>query len=314
MGLAPRPRSAHACPVPTSRFLGLATWAPLVLVLACVPSEPPGSSDDTTGPDDDTTAATGIATTSTTLPEPSSGPGDPSSSGAATVTTDASATTTTDASTTAPADSTGTEDTTGAEPALGMLSGDCGLIDAMELDAGSAFTFENAIDFRELGFDYDLLTPEGQQVFDAGNLGGSSLHSEVIAFEVLARCDGAGLLATEGEIQYVDPMGTKTDLLVELDGRVVGVSVTRAVGFPFDAPYTEMHAATLLTGKLEDILESTANVAPPDAWVKQILHVIAYADMHAQSILAAYATLPPELTADTILLVTVTHGNDEFIY
>jgi hypothetical protein len=151
-------------------------------------------------------------------------------------------------------------------------------------------------------------------VFDDGNLGGSSLESEIISFEVLARCDGATLLATEAEIQYTDPMGKKTDLLVEIDGRVVGVSVTRAVGFPFDAPYTEMQAADLLTGKLEDILLSTVNVAPADAWVKQILHVIAYADMHAQSILAAYATLPPEITADTVLVVTVTNGNDAFVY
>jgi hypothetical protein len=55
-------------------------------------------------------------------------------------------------------------------------------------------------------------------------------------------------------------------------------------------------------------------VAPQDAWVKQILHVIAYADMHAQSILEAYGGLLPSTTADTILLVTVTHGNDAFVY
>lgn len=207
-----------------------------------------------------------------------------------------------------------TGDSSGGDDGLGTLEGECGLIDAMELSSPSAFVFGNAIDFRGLGFDYDQLTPQGQQVFDAGNLGGNSLYSEVISFEVLARCDGASLVATEAEIEYLDPMGIKTDLLVEIDGLPVGVSVTRAVGFPFEDPYTVTQAEVLLTDKLGDVLASTANVAPRDEWVKQILHVIAYADMHASSIVAAYEGLPPELTVDTILLVTVTHGNDEFVY
>lgn len=289
----------------------LAVSLPVALVLACTPAEPPSASDDTSTGATEGVASTGVLTSG---PSTTAGSTDTTVADTTTATTSVDSTGTTDGSTTVPADTSGSSDSTGEAPALGMLSGDCGLIDAMELDSPSPFTFANAIDFRDLGFDYDLLTPEGQQVFDAGNLGGSSLHSEVISFEVLARCEGASLLATEGDIQYTDPMGIKTDILVEIDGRVVGVSVTRAVGFPFDAPYTEMQAADLLTGKLTDILASTANVAPRDEWVKQILHVIAYADMHAQSIATAYATLPPEVTADTILLVTVTNGNDEFVY
>lgn len=289
------------------------------VALACTPAEPPAASDEgSTGAASTSAASTSLAGTATATPG-STGEHDGSST-AAPVGTDegpgpgttgqaSTGTTTSEASTGASSDGT-----TGPDPGLGVLSGDCGLIDAMELDSASPFTFQGAIDFGMVGFDYDMLTPDGQAVFDAGNLGGSSLHSEVIAFEVLARCEGADLLATEGEIVYTDPMGIKTDILVQIDGRVVGVSVTRAVGFPFDAPYTEAQAADLLTGKLEDILASTANVAPRDAWVKQILHVIAYADMHAQSILAAYATLPPEITADTILVVTVTDGDDAFIY
>lgn len=293
-------------------------WVLLALAVACQPAEPPPASDE------GSTAATtepGTSTGALTTEAASTGtPGTTTTTGSVDVdtseaTTTIAGTTTTDGgSTSDTTDGGGSESTTGPDPGLGVLSGDCGLIDAMELDSPSPFTFEGAIDFGMVGFDYDMLTPEGQQVYDAGNLGGSSLESEVIAFEVLARCEGASLLATEAEIQYTDPMGIKTDILVEIDGRVVGVSVTRAVGFPFDAPYTELQAADLLTGKLEDILASTANVAPRDAWVKQILHVIAYADMHAQSIFAAYATLPPEITADTILVVTVTHGDDAFVY
>jgi hypothetical protein len=297
------------------RLLGVVTLACPVLAAACTSDEPPGTPGETsTSATDGAVTSTGPAIDGSST---SSGPGPldtgtGSTSGASTSTTAVVDGTTAGSST--DDGSTGAVGTTGPDPGLGVISGDCGLIDAMELDSPSPFTFENAIDFGMVGFDYDMLTPGGQEIFDDGNLGGSSLESEVVAYEVLARCEGASLLGTEAEIQYTDPMGIKTDLLVEIDDRVVGVSVTRAVGFPFDAPYTELQAAELLTDKLEDVLASTANVAPADAWVKQILHVIAYADMHAQSIFAAYATLPPEITADTILVVTVTHGDDAFVY
>lgn len=124
----------------------------------------------------------------------------------------------------------------------------------------------------------------------------------------------ATLLKTEGEVVYTDPMGKKTDLLVGFDGLKVGVSVTRAYGFPPDDPYTVAQAEALLTDKLGDIPLSTANVAPEDQWIKQILHVIAYEEMHAESVATAYAGLPANVKGDTIVLVTVTYGNDEFIY
>ncbi len=73
-------------------------------------------------------------------------------------------------------------------------------------------------------------------------------------------------------------------------------------------------AYDLLVKKLSDIQLSTANVAPADAWEKQILHVIAYTSAHADAMEQAYAMVDPAVRADTILLLTVTEGSDEFIY
>jgi hypothetical protein len=130
----------------------------------------------------------------------------------------------------------------------------------------------------------------------------------------LHRCEGAVLVKTETEVLY-DPVGSdKTDILVEIDGHRIGVSVTRAVAFPFDSPYPVDRAQMLLERKLTSILESSMNVVATDAWVKQILHVIAYAPMHADSIRAAWDLIDPAIRADTILLVTVTDGDDAFIY
>lgn len=250
------------------------------------------------GSADGTTSDAGTASTTGTSSEGSAG--------------DEGSTSTTNASIGGPEASTSSDSTGSSE--LGTIVGQCGLIDARELRSEDAFAFENAIDFRGHGFEEERLTPGGREVLEAGNLGGSSLYSEVVAFEVLARCEAAELVATEGEIEYLDPMGTKTDLLVEIDDLAVGVSVTRAFAFPPETPYTVDQAEPLLVDKLMDISSSTANVAPSHVWVKQVLHVIAYADQHAEAILEAYEGLDPSIRADTILLVTVTHGDDAFVY
>jgi len=265
----------------------------------------------TTASDTSTGAVTGATETDASTTEPAIG-----TTSETTGTTTASGTETTlgDDTTGASTSDTGDTGTTDPIDELGVLAGDCGLIDAMELTSPDPFVFTGAIDFGMIGYDYDLLTPGGQQIYDEGNLNPSSLYSEIVAYEVLARCEEALLLKTEATIVYQDPMGKKTDLLVEMDGLKIGVSVVRAVGFPQDDPWTPAQAEVILQKKLEDILVSSANVAPEDAWVKQILSVVAYGPMHLDSLLTAYAGLDPTIKADTLLVITVTHGDDAFIY
>ncbi|MEZ4336618.1 MAG: hypothetical protein R3B82_08320 [Sandaracinaceae bacterium] len=204
----------------------------------------------------------------------------------------------------------------GPDGPIGILSGACGEIDD-ELLSPMPFVFENHLDFGPTALtmmDLDRLSPGAMEILAEGTIGGSSVYSEAFAYEVLYRCEGATLLKSESEIVYVDPMGTHTDMLVEMAGSRVGVSVTRAVGFPRDAPYPVADATTLLMRKLVDVGESTANVAAEDAWVKQILHVVAYSAMHAESMQMAWSGIDPSVRGDTILVITVTDGADEFIY
>lgn len=201
-------------------------------------------------------------------------------------------------------------------PGFGTITGSCGVIDAQLLSPDPS-VIVNAIDFGtdpwDNPADLGLLTSGGQEMVADGNAGGSSLESEIFSLEVLSRCEGATLVKTETEVVY-DVSGSITDILVEIDGMKVGVSVTRAVGFPRDAAYTEATASALLIRKLTDIQESTAHVSAGDRWVKQILHVIAYADQHVAAMQAAYAALDPSVKADTILWVTRSDGDDEFLY
>lgn len=195
---------------------------------------------------------------------------------------------------------------------VGTISGDCDVL-APELSNSESVLFSNSIDFGKV-FDENLLGDGAQEVLAAGNLGGSSLYSEAVSFEVLDRCEDATLLKTEAEIDYQDSGGKKTDLLITIEDVAVGVSVTRAYNYPPEDGMEVEDAYTLLEDKLDDVLLSAANVAATDAWTRSILHVIAWDDVHAEAVTAAYDLLAPETTDETVVFVTVTHGDDEALY
>lgn len=201
-------------------------------------------------------------------------------------------------------------------PGFGAISGMCGMIDDGELDGanptwfGSELSFDNRYDDPA---ERDLLTPGGRKIMLDGNAGGSSIYSELFAYEWLARCELATLLKTETEIVY-DVVGKKADLLVELDGRKVGVSVTRAQSFPLEQPYELSAAITLIDRKLDDIQLATAQVSAADRWSKQMLVILAYDLQHAQVAMQAWNQLDAATRDDTIVIVVVTSGDDTFIY
>ena len=208
----------------------------------------------------------------------------------------------------------------GGATGFGALMGSCGEIDGEEIDSPMPFVFRNSLDFGDDPFDQadaPRLTEGGRTVLNTDNAGGSSILSEVFAFEVLARCEGAILLETETTVDYIDPMGKLTDLLVEIDGRKVAVSVVRAqyydAGMLSDA-YPAAEAERVLTKKLEGIAGSNENVEGDDVWAKQFLHALAYGEAHAQQLEDTWHTLDASLRGETVLVITVTHGDDLFIY
>ena len=200
---------------------------------------------------------------------------------------------------------------------FGDITGMCGVIADSELDGTSPLYFAGELAFQRRyddPADRGLLTPGGLEVILDGNAGGSSVYSEAFAMEWLTRCELATLIKTETEIVYDDPDSKKADLLVELDGRKIGVSVTRAVTFPFGNPYELDAAITLFDRKLDDIQLATAAVSAGDLWSKQMLSVLAYDQQHADVAMQAWSMLDAETRDDTILIVSVTSGDDGFIY
>lgn len=203
-----------------------------------------------------------------------------------------------------------------AAAGLTTYSGMCGVLAQMQLTGPTPQLFTDTLTFARAYMDpadRGLLTPGGQHLAATPNAGGSSGLSEIFAFEELAHCEMAALLKTETEIVY-DTTGKITDLEVLIAGRKIGVSVTRAVAFPFGQPYTLNAASTLITKKLTDIKASTMNVSAADRWDKQILAVLAWDDQAADIVTQAWTAADAQTKADTIVIVTVTAGEDTFIY
>ncbi len=204
-----------------------------------------------------------------------------------------------------------------AAEGFGAISGDCGVLNDTEWNTATPFWFAGTFDFGTDRYDDPAdrgrLTAGGLKLVSTANAGGSSVYSEVFAYEWLARCEQATLLKTETEIVY-DTVSKKADILVEIDGRKVGVSVTRLVHFPFGQPYTLADADTLLRRKLDDIQLATTSVSAGDRWSRQMLAILAYDSQHANVAMTAWNALPAATRDDTILIVSVTNGNDTFIY
>jgi hypothetical protein len=211
-----------------------------------------------------------------------------------------------------------TDGTSAAGDILGTLaSGACGIVKS-EITQPSP-SLENNLLVFVAGETYakSSLSPDGQRLFDTPNAGGSSGESEIMSFEVLHHCEGASLLKTETEIGYTPPdasgSNSITDILVEIAGKKVGVSVTRAYKPPTQPAMTDAEVKALLEKKLDGINASSLRVLPADKWVKQILHVFSVNKAMTDAIGRVWATIDALTRADTIVLVTQTTGGG-FVY
>lgn len=215
--------------------------------------------------------------------------------------------------------SPGTEASAPTGDILGTLaSGQCGGVLKPELTKPSPSFVNNALVFVS-GETYDKasLSPGGQILFDTPNAGGSSTESETMSFEIVRYCDGAKLLKTETQIKYQPPDNTAantiSDILVEIDGKKVGISVVRVYKPSGQPAMTDDAVKALLEKKLVGIIRSSERVLPEDKWVKQIMHVFTVNAAGTAAVARVWPTIAAATRADTITLVTQTTGGG-FLY
>lgn len=201
--------------------------------------------------------------------------------------------------------------------ALGSLSGDLDVLDT-ELTSADPALFVNHFDFGTIDLtqlseeDLARLAPGTRRMLEEGGLFPSIKN--LVSYEVLARSEGAVLLKLESQIAYDTIAGEEADYLVQIDGTKIGVTVARAESFPSAAEYTLDAATGLLEARLTEILQANENVADHDEWEKQILHILAYSEAHATALQTAYAALSAQTKGNTIVILTITDGDDAFLY
>lgn len=198
---------------------------------------------------------------------------------------------------------------------LGTLSGSCGIVRTLLASPTPSFEKNELVFVAGETYDKASLSDGGDTIYDTPNAGGSSVESEVMSFEVLHACECATLVKTETQIAYYPSDGgpsSITDILVKIDGKNVGVSVTRAYK-PSNQSYPDTDVKALLEKKLEGINVSSARVKPADKWVKQILHVFTANKAASDAVARVLPTIDASLRSNTIVLLTQTTGGG-FIY
>jgi len=206
-------------------------------------------------------------------------------------------------------------------PAFSLRLGkeDSVLMHAFVKHAGLAILLQSELQPRQATgqFRYDVapgLCNDAQRVLTEENAGGSSYISEAMSMELLHRAFGALLHKTELELMYFPSDSAITDFSILMPGGVqAGVSVTRALQPPHAPRFGVEQAQVLLRKKLKGVLRSTEACINAD-FTKQILHIWSESRRTTEALAEAYASLEPELTADTVVLITLCRGLPELFH
>ncbi len=149
-----------------------------------------------------------------------------------------------------------------------------------------------------------------------GNAGGNSDISEMMSIEYYIRSCKATNFLFETEIQYCVNY-KMVDYICDVDGRRVGVSVTRAMGYPRPEDFTYARALRLLHKKLYGLIVARNAVCKKQSFKKSILHVWCQNLRIAKLIKKAYSSFSINdygLDIKGFVILHITVCKDSYIY
>lgn len=170
-------------------------------------------------------------------------------------------------------------------------------------------TFETS--GRDFGqFDLGSLA---RKVLGSANAGGNSIISEAMSAELLERLYGASNIRTEMEVEYIFSNWKIADFCIHIYGKNVGVSVTRALGYPSERSFTAEKADELLRKKINGLVLARNGISDRDSFYTSILHIFAQSTRIKNLLFKAYKELDSDLKDNVIIICTVAEGAD-FIF
>lgn len=148
------------------------------------------------------------------------------------------------------------------------------------------------------------------------NAGGKSELSEMLSIHYFQQIFGATNILLEMEIEYwIDYK--MVDFVCNINNNRIGVSVTRAMGYPNSLKFTYDDAIALLNKKLFGLIISRNSVVKSQTFFKSVLHVWCQNHRIANLLEEAYATINLEdygLKVKGSVIVLLTVCSDPFIY
>jgi hypothetical protein len=142
------------------------------------------------------------------------------------------------------------------------------------------------------------------------NAGGLSIVSEIMSAEILGVIYGMWDIRTEMEIVYLFEGWKMVDFTMLMlcggEPQRIGVSVTRAMGFPTEAEFVEENAARLLEKKINGLVLARNGVDDGDSFYKVILHVFAQSQRIANLLKAYFDVMHWEIKDNVVLICTIT--------
>jgi len=139
-------------------------------------------------------------------------------------------------------------------------------------------------------------------MLDDRNAGGSSRISEALSLDLMTRKFGAVLVETESEMQAkAGPNTPLLDYAIDVKGKRIGVSVTRAMAPPHapERGFELRDALALLRKKLKGLR------AARGAWDRRVLHVWAESERVERLVCEAAAAMRGDMPRNACVVVSL---------
>lgn len=160
-----------------------------------------------------------------------------------------------------------------------------------EWSMGEKVSYMMIIDLCQF-VDFNLLhlSDEIRRALTISNAGGSSEISESLSMYYMLLKFGARHFIPEMEVNYRFQSNI-CDYLMEINGQRVGVSVTRAINYPFDKAISKETANTLLYKKLTGIVIAKRAVTSRHNFDISVIHIWCRTLTDAQTLRDAYKVI-----------------------
>ena len=147
------------------------------------------------------------------------------------------------------------------------------------------------------------------------NAGGASRYSEAMSIHYINARFGAKNFVLENEVEYWIQY-KMCDYITIIHGQNIGISVTRAMGFPTPCKFTMKSADLLLYKKMHGLIIARRGISEKHAFAKSILHIWCQTTEIAILLNEAHKRLIDNDNSATLheILVILTVCEKEYIY